>query len=246
MGKAGSKRLEFSTIFNVRDLGGYKTPNGPVRERRFMRSGDTMFLSDEDRNALLDYGVRRVLDLRMAVERPDLSNRMAHVDGVAWMNSSMADDRTMTPDWMQSGTVVGFVVQGYQRMLSDKDGVRAMVEFMAAAKPHECVLFHCAGGMDRTGVVSMLILGVAGVAKDDIVADYAYSFGDDAEVDELLARWDHSLPPCPHDGLEARVRAMYDLLDWVEKTHGTINELLLDCGVSQDAIDALAAHALES
>ena len=97
MGKAGSKRLEFTTIFNVRDLCGYKTPSGTVLPHRYMRSGDTMFLSDEERQALLDYGVRRVVDLRMAIERPDLSNRLAHVDGVAWINSSMADDRTMTP-----------------------------------------------------------------------------------------------------------------------------------------------------
>lgn len=244
MGKAGSKKLEFSTIFNVRDLVGYATPAGPVRARRFMRSGDTMFLSDEDRSALIAYGVRRVIDLRMAVERPDLSNRLAHVDGVAWINASMADDRTMTPEWMQSGTVVSFVVEGYQRMLSDKSAVRAIIEFMAAARPDECVLFHCAGGMDRTGVVSMLILGAAGVSRDDIVADYAYSFGDEDEVDELVANWDPSAPPCPHDGLETRIRAMYELLDWVEEVHGTTQGLLRDCGVTQETIDALVAHAV--
>ncbi len=244
MGKVGGKHLVFSTIFNVRDLAGYPTPTGPIRKQRFLRSGDTMFLSDEDRQALLDYGVRRVADLRMAVEQPDLSNRLAHIDGVAWMNFNMADDRTMTPEWMKSGTVVGFVVEGYQRMLLNKKGLRTLVEFMAAAKPDECVLFHCAGGMDRTGVVSMLILGAAGAPRDVIVADYAYSFGEDEEVDDLLAHWDHSLPPCPHDGLEARVYSMYDLLDWIDRTYGSIQGLLLDAGVSQETIDALVAHAV--
>ena len=245
MGKAGSKRLEFTTIFNVRDLCGYKTPSGTVLPHRYMRSGDTMFLSDEERQALLDYGVRRVVDLRMAIERPDLSNRLAHVDGVAWINSSMADDRTMTPEWMQQGTVVGFVVEGYQRMLSDKEGVKTIFEFMAEAKPNECVLFHCAGGMDRTGLVSSLILGCAGVARDHIVADYAYSFGEDEEVDELLTNWDLSAPYCPHDGVKARISAMYELLDWIQRDYGTTRNLLLDCGVSNDAIDALVAHAVE-
>lgn len=244
MGKAGGTHILFSTIFNVRDLEGYSTPAGPIRKQRFLRSGDTMFLSDEDREALLDYGVRRVADLRMAIERPDLSDRFAHVGGVTWKNFNMADDRTMTPEWMKSGTVVGFVVGGYQRMLSNRDGVRALVEFLAAAQPDECVLFHCAGGMDRTGVVSMLILGAAGVARDDIVADYAYSFGEDEEVDDLLAHWDHSLPPCPYDGLEARVRAMYDLLDWIDQTYGSVQDLLLDAGISQETIDALVAHAV--
>lgn len=244
MGKVGGRRLEFSTIFNVRDLCGYQTPNGPVKERRFIRSGDTLFLSDEDRAALISYGVRRVVDLRMAMERPDLSDRMAHVNGVAWINTPMANDRTMTPAWMKSGTVVAFVVEGYKRILSDKAATRTIIEFMAAAKPDECVLFHCAGGMDRTGIVSMLILGAAGVSRDDIVADYAYSFGDDEVVDGLVANWDHTLPPCPRDGTEARIRAMYDLLAWIEETYGSVRGLLRDAGVSEQAIDALVAHAI--
>ena len=36
-----------------------------------------------------------------------------------------------------------------------------------------CTLFHCRAGKDRTGVVAMLLLGLAGVSDEDIVADYA-------------------------------------------------------------------------
>jgi len=246
MGKAGSKRLEFSTIFNVRDLCGYQTPTGPVREGRYLRSGDTMFLSDEDREALLDLGVRRVCDLRMAIERPDLTNRLAHVEGVSWKNFSMADDRTMTPEWTKSGAVVQFVVEGYQRMLTDAEGMRELMEFIAAAKPDDCVLFHCAAGMDRTGIVGILILGLAGVATDDLVADYAYSFGDDEEVDALIASFDPEAPCCPHDGLLARVQAMYALLDWVESEYGSIHDLVRSWGVSEESCEAIRAHALDA
>lgn len=245
MGKAGSKRLEFSTIFNVRDLCGYQTPAGPVQSHRFLRSGDTMFLSDEDREALIAYGVHRVVDLRMAIERPELSDRMANADGVLWMNAHVADGRTLRPKQMQAGPISDLVVAGYKRMLAHKDGLRTLMEFMADAKPDECVLFHCAAGMDRTGVVSMLILGAAGVMRDDIVADYAYSFGNDREVDELIATWGPTLPPCSHDGLKARIRAMYDLLDWIEHSYSSVQGLLRDCGVRQHAIDALVAHAVE-
>ena len=246
MGRAGSRKLEYATIFNVRDLEGYQTPSGPVLPHRFLRSGDTMFLSDEDRDALLDYGVRRVCDLRMAIEKPDLSNRLAHVDGVAWKNFSMADDRTMTRKWTQSGAVVQFVVDGYKRMLLDTESMRDLIEFIAVAEPDECVHFHCAAGMDRTGIVGILILGLAGVAHDDLVADYAYSFGEDDEVDELLETFDPEEPPCPHDGLLARIQAMWRLLAWIEDEYGSIEGMVKSWGVSDEAIASIRNHATQA
>ena len=244
LGKAGSRRLEFSTIFNVRDLEGYATPYGPVLAHRFLRSGDTMFLSDEERTFLLDYGVRRVCDLRMAIEKPDLSNRLAHVDGVAWKNFSMADDRTMTREWTRSGAVVQFVVEGYQRMLLDRDGMRDLMEFIGAARTDECVLFHCAAGMDRTGVVGMLILGLTDVVRRDLVADYAYSFGEDDEVDELVETVGADDAPCPHDGLLARVQAMQQLLTWVDDTYGSIHDMVRSWGVDEATIRSIRDHAV--
>jgi hypothetical protein len=37
------------------------------------------------------------------------------------------------------------------------------------------VLVHCAGGVDRTGLVAALLLRVAGVGVDDVAADFALS-----------------------------------------------------------------------
>jgi protein-tyrosine phosphatase len=48
------------------------------------------------------------------------------------------------------------------------------------------VLFHCIRGHDRTGIIALLLLALAGVAPDDIVADYELSL--DPERDALLAR----------------------------------------------------------
>ena len=35
-----------------------------------------------------------------------------------------------------------------------------------------CLLFHCQAGKDRTGVLAMILMGLAGVSKEDIVANY--------------------------------------------------------------------------
>jgi len=46
------------------------------------------------------------------------------------------------------------------------------------------VLIHCSRGHDRTGIISMLMLALAGVSTEDIVADYEMS--PDPERDEIL------------------------------------------------------------
>ena len=63
------RHLEIDGANDVRDLGGYPTQDG--REtcwRRFVRADDLCRLSPAGQAALLDYGVRTVIDLRRARE----------------------------------------------------------------------------------------------------------------------------------------------------------------------------------
>jgi protein-tyrosine phosphatase len=39
-----------------------------------------------------------------------------------------------------------------------------------------CVVFHCAGGKDRTGLLALVLLTLAGAAPEEIVADYLLSY----------------------------------------------------------------------
>lgn len=245
MGRAGGKRIELATMFNVRDLCGYRTPQGITKPGRFLRAGDTMFLSDRDLQTLLDRGVRRVVDLRMGVEMPERSDRFAHVGGVTWLNAVMTDDRALTTDWTRTGRIVAYLLEGYARMLADHASIRKALAFMAEARRDECVLFHCASGMDRTGIVSALVLGMAGVRKDDLVADYAYAFASDQEVDDVLATWNPAMPFPPHDGTLARIHTMHLVLDHLVRGHGSLQQYVLDTGVTQSQIDALVAHLLD-
>jgi protein-tyrosine phosphatase len=45
-----------------------------------------------------------------------------------------------------------------------------------AQAPPGGVAFHCAGGRDRAGQISILVLALASVAADEIVADYLLSY----------------------------------------------------------------------
>ena len=74
------------------------------------------------------------------------------------------------------------------------------------------VLFHCAAGLDRTGVVSALLLRLLGVSREDVLADYRLS--------EQIGR-----PP--------NAAAMNRLLDQIEE-EGGIEQYLLKMGVSAE------------
>ena len=65
-----------------------------------------------------------------------------------------------------------------------------MLTAIAYARPGG-VLYHCMGGRDRTGMITMLVLALVGVAPEDIAADYELSAGlcDDAgAISEGLTR----------------------------------------------------------
>jgi hypothetical protein len=61
----------------------------------------------------------------------------------------------------------------------------AVISAIARAQPGG-VLFHCVRGNDRTGIIALLLLALAGVTPGDILADYEFS--PDPDRDELLAR----------------------------------------------------------
>jgi protein-tyrosine phosphatase len=64
----------------------------------------------------------------------------------------------------------------------------AVISAIAQAQPGG-VLFHCIRGNDRTGIIALLLLALAGVTLEDVIADYELSL--DPEREALLVR-EHS------------------------------------------------------
>ena len=173
---------------NVRDLGGYETPDGPTRWWRFLRSGNNDNLGPRGMAAYDFIGVRTVIDLRGRREVRANPDPFAHREGVRYLHSILysrdLSDPALRPDDVQEFSYG--LTAGYLLMLSNKPRIREILSFIAEAPEDTCVLFHCAAGMDRTGVVALLLLGLAGVDRNHIIADYCYSFAPQAEVDAYV------------------------------------------------------------
>ena len=158
-GKFATKGLVYQVIFksnvrNARDLGGWKTKDGKtVKYRMIYRGGRLQSSTLNTKKGKEDFkaqGILAQLDLRG--EEDVLSAPVM--------------------DYMDFCAPV--IEEGYTQMLRD-DGakVKQCFEFVAkSVKENKPVYYHCSLGRDRTGTLSMLLLGVLGVDEGDISKEY--------------------------------------------------------------------------
>ncbi|MBY4797719.1 tyrosine-protein phosphatase [Collinsella sp. AGMB00827] len=164
-------------VKNLRDLGGYpfSRPDGTTGQTAFgvfLRSGSLWLLTSAGREVLRACGVRRVVDLRSAFElRYWPGPYLRHPDPeIAYTSVPMLDQMNVIAD---SGNLPESMFEIYRDLLDDD--AQTITSVMRALDGPGCSLFHCRAGKDRTGVIAMLLLGLAGVDDDHIVEDYAAS-----------------------------------------------------------------------
>jgi protein-tyrosine phosphatase len=175
-----SRDLVWDGCLNVRDLGGHPTEDGG--ETRFgsvVRADSVSQLTPGGWEALVEYGVRAVVDLRGDHEREDDPPRELPVDvrHVPFMEAN-------EEEWNEIGAelerldelpVIDATREAYLIFLERfKPNVGAAVRAVAEA-PDGGVVVHCVGGKDRTGLLTALLLHLAGVPTAEIAADYALS-----------------------------------------------------------------------
>ncbi len=171
---------------NVRDLGGLPTQDGRLtRWRAVVRSDHPARLTAAGWSALYAYGVRTILSLRthgMAEEEPEV--RPPYPDLIT-VKADIEDftDTEFVENWASSGL---WCTPLYYRDALQRWPQRhaAAISAIARARPGG-VLIHCRRGNDRTGIITLLLLALAGVPAEEIIADYELS--PDPERDEILA-----------------------------------------------------------
>jgi hypothetical protein len=164
--------LSFEGVWNLRDLGGRPVVGGGrTRSRRLFRSGTLWFATNPDCRILNGFSFDTCIDLRLPQEE-------LHDD--AWL-CELLDLRyhhlpIEVPDDPARVTLAHDGGAGHYADLLDHNAgkyVRAL-EIVGEPDNHP-LLFHCAGGLDQTGVLAALALACLDVTEDAIVDDYVES-----------------------------------------------------------------------
>ncbi|MFF3457319.1 tyrosine-protein phosphatase [Streptomyces sp. NPDC002730] len=180
------RHIAFERLHNFRDLGGYGTADGhTVRWGRLYRSDSLAKLDGADLDRFLALEVRTVIDLRYPWEI-EARGRVPDREGLSYVNLSVEhrpyDQATIDPGvdpWR-------FLADRYAEVALDgAKELRQALEVIASNTSGPLV-FHCASGKDRTGLLAALVLALVGVAEDDIAADFALT---ELATDRLIADW---------------------------------------------------------
>ena len=168
-----ARRVELEGAFNLRDLGGYRTASGGrIRWRRLFRSDSLHRLTEADVAALADLGVHTVIDLRTGEEVRERGS----FDGTTQYHHLPLIDQLRSRDAVNTTyTDPARVTARYLEILDEGRAQMAEVLTLLTDEATYPAVFHCAAGRDRTGVVAATVLGLLGVADEDIVADYVLS-----------------------------------------------------------------------
>ncbi|GAB2693613.1 tyrosine-protein phosphatase [Kitasatospora kifunensis] len=184
------RHIEFERLHNFRDLGGYRTTDGrSLQWGRLYRSDSLAKLEGADWDRFLALGVRTVIDLRYPWEIA-ARGRVPDGDGLTYLNLSVEhrpyDQAEIDPEldpWR-------FLADRYAEVALDGAAeLRQALEVIAADSAP--LVFHCASGKDRTGLLAALVLALLGVPEEEILADFALT---ELATDRLRADWQATHP----------------------------------------------------
>jgi len=163
-----SEPLQLDGANNVRELGGYPAKGGTTAKRVYLRADGLQNLSDHDLKKLADYGVCQVIDLRSDREKEYMPDRVG--TNMAYFHVGMLDQMN-SKSFKGQGPESMYAL--YQSLLDDSAEQIGTVMHLLAEVKEGAALFHCTAGKDRTGIIAMILLELAGVPKEYIIADYS-------------------------------------------------------------------------
>jgi protein-tyrosine phosphatase len=224
--------LDWPGLVNARDLGGLPLQQGRVREGALIRSESLTRLDEGGVEAMREAGVSRVLDLRRQGESPD-PHPFAD-DEATYVNLPVEDPA-------DTKRHQGPMVDLYLAMVDARPDLFAAAVAAIADAPPGAVVVHCAGGKDRTGLVTAMALTLVGADKEVVAADYALT---EERIEPLMSK---HMDTIEDEAARERFRAyqatpasnMLTVLDHLEAEHGSVEAYLREGGLTDDQVRRL-------
>lgn len=214
-----SRALPLAGVRNARDLGGLVGAHGPIPPGRFLRAATLAHATEDDKQVLLRHGMTLDIDLRTPLEVEQSRDALAedprfHYEHISLLGLGLLD-------WLRSSRLS----EAYAETLAHHQGQLREVFQSLATHQDGAVLFHCAAGKDRTGIVAAILLSLAGVDREAIIHDYAIS--------------SHYLRESTAGATSSPPGVMAHFLDVLDGQYGGAHAFLRRIGLSEDEVAAL-------
>lgn len=194
------RNLPVDGMNNFRDMGGYRTADGHyVRWGKLYRSDHIYNATPKGIAYLKGLGIHTIIDYRSMNERVKYPNKVitpdvktycldpsAHTAELAaqFTSSRDSEDENLVKKIIaqkENGSLVNrydIVMEQYHNFACKEQSKEAFGQMLriAADPKASAIVQHCRGGKDRTGFGTMVLLGILGVGKEDLVADYMLTY----------------------------------------------------------------------
>lgn len=246
------RRVGLDGPANFRDLGGYRAGAHRLRRGRVFRSDSLSRMTEADvRHVVDELGVVTVVDLRAGHEVESYGHGPLGSEGVLVHHLPIADETRperieRPPDAPDPSTLT--LDRIYLLMLDRYADRFVRVLRTLADDANHPIVFHCAAGKDRTGLVAALLLSLLGVDDETVAGDYALT---SEHIDELVDR--HRAQAEATGGtvevddayLAAEALVMRAVLTEMRDRYGSAEAYLQSHGLEPEASTALRASLLE-
>jgi protein-tyrosine phosphatase len=238
-----SRILPLAGASNFRDLGGFPTTDGRFTKWGTLYRSDALHeLTEEDMAVLRKIGLRSVIDLRTATEVDRHGRGPLGAEETEYFHLSV-----IVEDGGESRGIPAPVDDDLaNRYLWYLEiGGEALVRALQVLGDPSSypLVFHCAAGKDRTGVLAALVLEIIGVEREVIVDDYVLTASRMELILERLFRntsEGKSLYDLPASAFAVEAPTMRDFLERLDERYGGARQWALAAGVSGDRLDALS------
>ena len=242
------RHVSVDGIFNLRDLGGYETPDGTIAWRRLFRADGIHRTGEPGLDQMRPLHLRTVIDLRT---REELSSHGAFAYerlGARYHHMPIIENVWDAELFDAVTDAATFLTDRYIDMLLQGGISIAQALAVLAHRNAYPVVFHCAAGKDRTGVFAAVVLSLLDVDAETIADDYALS----AVAMQRMQDWAavnrpdvvEAMAAQPRAFLEAPPAAIRGLLDWVTEEYGSMRTYVSYLGVEDSMIAAVRSNLI--
>ena len=221
------------TTRNTRDLGGHPAAGGRVTvPDRIWRSDRQENPDPEDIALLRSKGITTIIDMRTEEDNLTKPSFFRSLEGFTFLNYPIIEGDTI-PESVEA------VPGSYMNIACSENMPRIL---KAIADADTGVMYNCAAGKDRTGVVTAILLMLCGVSDEEITADYMLTKECNRERFELLRK---RRPDLDMNIVIPRESYIRDFMNLFRERFGSVDGYFACIGLSEETKQKLLARLLD-